>query len=182
MTETDTHKEFEILYEISLAIGHSLDLQAMLKQSVGTIMRQLNCQAALVLQYDADDDAQVRNGRSREPSQEQAQMRALEALTWTDLYVVPKTARKSSELQDFVTELKLPSHQAELEVWQAAAEAGALPHASELGTSTYYAFYLAKIGVLVLKRIGPSLSRSLLLSLNVLMDKLAYSALACLHD
>ncbi|MCF8016057.1 MAG: response regulator [Chromatiaceae bacterium] len=182
MTETDTHKEFEILYEISLAIGHSLDLQAMLKQSVGTIMRQLNCQAALVLQYDADDDAPIRNGRSREPSQEQAQTRALEALTWTDLYVVPKTARKSSELQGFVTELSLPANQAEFEVWQAAAEAGALPHASELSTSTYYAFYLAKIGVLVLKRIGPSLSRSLLLSLNVLMDKLAYSALACLHD
>ena len=62
------------------------------------------------------------------------------------------------------------------------ATGGALPLMREFGASTYYAFYLAEIGVLILKRTGTRLSRSLLLSLNVLMDKLAHSVLACLHD
>ena len=96
--------------------------------------------------------------------------------------MVPKTARKSSELRDFLADLDLPENHIDFKVWQTSAEGGALPQASEFSTSTYYAFYLPKIGVLILKRIGPSISRSLLLSLNVLMDKLAYSALACLHD
>jgi signal transduction histidine kinase/DNA-binding response OmpR family regulator len=185
MSDDDHQKEIEILYEISLAIGHSLDLQSMLKQSVGTIMRQLNCQAAVVLQYDTDEGEDPAppgrsNGRANEQALEQAH--APEALQWEDLYVVPKTARKSSELREFLTGLDLPANQTELKVWQAAAEGGALPQATQFSSSTYYAFYLAKIGVLILKRIGPSISRSLLLSLNVLMDKLAYSALACLHD
>ncbi len=182
MTEADHQKEIEILYEISLAIGHSLDLQSMLKQSVGTIMRQLNCQAAVVLKYEAVDGEDTTHGRSKKQAQEQAQTYANEGLIWDHLYVAPKTARKSSELQDFLTELNLPENKIDLKVWQAAAEDGALPQASEFSTSTYYAFYLPKIGVLILKRVGPSISRSLLLSLNVLMDKLAYSALACLHD
>ncbi len=182
MSEADHQKEIEILYEISLAIGHSLDLQSMLKQSVGTIMRQLNCQAAVVLKYETDDDEDSTHGRWKKQVQEQTQTHAHEELTWEHLYVVPKTARKSSELQDFLTQLDLPWNKVDLQVWQAAAEGGALPQASEFGTSTYYAFYLPKIGVLILKRIGPRISRSLLLSLNVLMDKLAYSAVACLHD
>ncbi len=178
MTEGGAQQEIEILYEISLAIGHSLDLQAMLKRSVGTIMRQLNCQAAVVLQYPDADGEQTANRRASEHKP----MQPHEKLIWNDLYVVPKTARKSSELRDFLTDLDLPENHTDLKVWQAAAEGGALPQASECNTSTYYAFYLPKIGVLILKRIGPSISRSLLLSLNVLMDKLAYSALACLHD
>ncbi|MFP4603524.1 MAG: response regulator, partial [Halochromatium sp.] len=178
MSDAEHRHEIEILYEISLAIGHSLDLHGMLKQSVGTIMRQLNCQAAVVLQYTSNADEPPTQGRAKEPAQAQAD----QALTWNDLYVVPKTVRKSAELRDFLTGLDLPENQTELKVWQAAAGGGAMPQASEFSNSTYYAFHLPKIGVLILKRIGPSISRSLLLSLNVLMDKLAYSALACLHD
>ncbi|WP_200191401.1 response regulator [Halorhodospira abdelmalekii] len=168
----DSRQELEILYEISLAIGHGLELSAMLKQAVGTIMRQLSCKAAVVLKYESSDF----ESSHKESSSNQA------VLNWDALYCIPKSASAASDFQAVIEEFQLPRNTVELEEQERSAERGDLPCSTVLNGSVYYGFFLPQFGFLILKRVNSPLSRTLLLSLNTLMSKLAYSAVACLHD
>ncbi len=165
-------QEKEILYEISLAIGRSLDLKTMLKHSVTTIMRQLNAQTVAVLHYATVDHPQTPHTPEwQDPT-----------LTWHWVYAMPKNARYSFVKENFLDTLDLPQHPSALAAWQVAAEQDGFPKCQPAGDSNLYAFYLPEFGVLIFKRKNPLISRDLLLSLNVLMGKLAYSAVACLHE
>jgi signal transduction histidine kinase/CheY-like chemotaxis protein len=172
LTNSQKLQEKEILYEIALAIGHSLDLKEMLKHSVTTIMRQLNAQTVAVLHYATVDHLQTPHTLERQDP----------ALTWHWVYAMPKNARNSFVKENFLDTLDLPQHPSALAAWQVAAEQGGFPKCQPAGDSTLYAFYLPDFGVLILKRKNLPISQDLLLSLDVLMGKLAYSAVACLHE
>ncbi len=48
--------QIQIYYEISMSIGSSLDINQMLKQSLSTYMRKLNCSSGVILQRQDDSD------------------------------------------------------------------------------------------------------------------------------
>ncbi len=48
--------QIQIYYEISMSIGSSLDINQMLKQSLSTYMRKLNCFSGVILQKQDDSD------------------------------------------------------------------------------------------------------------------------------
>ncbi len=168
-------QEKEILYEISLAVGRSLDLKTMLKHSVSTIMRQLNAYTVAVLQHETINPKNDANDAYDSECQDLA-------LAWNWVYVMPKNAKNSLSKQNFIGDLGLPDHPSALAAWQVAAEQGEFPKCQPTEDSTLYAFYLPEFGVLILQRKHLPISQDLLLSLDVLMKKLAYAAVACLHE
>ena len=159
--------ETEILYEISLSIGRTLELEAMLKQSLGTLMRLCNCNAAVVLRYQVDCDDCKR-------------LVSLEApIVWDKVYAAPRNIANKPDYAQFRQSLNLPARICEINVW-----AQGLPRSAPGGSAehTFYAFNLPEFGVLVLHRTGEAMRDTFVQSLQKLMDKLAYSAKACLYD
>jgi len=49
-------EQVQILYEISMSIGSSLELNQMLKGSLVTILRKLNCSAGAIFSIDVERD------------------------------------------------------------------------------------------------------------------------------
>ncbi|WP_006788051.1 response regulator [Thiorhodospira sibirica] len=159
--------ETEILYEISLSIGRTLELEAMLKQSLGTLMRLCNCNAAVVLRYQVD-------------CEECKRLISLEApIAWDKVYVAPRNIANKPEYVQFRESLALPMRICEISAWTQG-----LPRAAPgaVAGQTFYAFNLPDFGVLVLHRTGEAMRETFVQSLQKLMDKLAYSAKACLYE
>ncbi len=149
-------QETEVLLEISLAIGQSLELDKMLKHGVNTLVRTLNAQGCLVLQHAPDEQG---------------------ALRWATRYSVPSRLSQQPFHQEAMAQWPLPLGAEQLPAWHAR-----LPLVADSGERHHYAFALPHFGVLVLHRKAPPLSHAMLLSLQKLMDKLAASARACLYD
>ncbi|NDY95884.1 response regulator [Wenzhouxiangella limi] len=163
---TRPRHETEILFEISLAIGKSLDLDQMLRQALATMMRQLNAQGALVLAPRSGSTP----GRVVSSSTEAK-------LSWAPVFSAPRVFLNDPTNAELVDSLVLPD--------QAEALAGfysARPFRRTLRESIFLVFPLRDFGVLILRRSGERLTDSLVQSLQVLMDKLANAAIACLHE
>jgi signal transduction histidine kinase/DNA-binding response OmpR family regulator len=159
-------EETEILFEISLAIGKSLDLDQMLRQALATMMRQLNAQGALVLA-----PSSVIAGEHWRDSG------AHQALNWSPVFCAPRIFLKNDTNRELITSLDLPDTEGSLPEFFAAR-----PFRRILNDAIFLVFPLRSFGVLILRRSGKKLSDSLVQSLQVLMDKLANAAIACLHE
>ncbi|WP_404414534.1 response regulator [Vreelandella aquamarina] len=164
--------ETELLYEISLSIGQGLKLGPMLSQSVGTMLRSLNCVSACVLQFTTSPSPASGN-RSVSGTTEQ------ERLSWDYVLCIPRTLNKDPEHQAFIASLQLPENRQQL-----AGFSDSLPMriADLSGEGERYVFSLPEFGVLKLYRKGEGFSHSLLMSLAKLMEKLAVAARACLYE
>ena len=57
---SETIVQIQIFYEIAMAIGSSLDLQRMLKNSLSVYLRKLGCSSGLVLRQQRDDNQRIR--------------------------------------------------------------------------------------------------------------------------
>ncbi|MFP4335685.1 MAG: response regulator, partial [Wenzhouxiangella sp.] len=163
---TRPRHETEILFEISLAIGKSLDLDRMLRRAIATIMRQLNAQGALVLVPQSGSTP----GRIVSSSPETT-------LHWAPVFSAPRVFLDDATNQALVESLTLPPRAEQLAAFYAAR-----PFRRILGESIFLIFSLRDFGVLILRRSGERLTDSLVQSLQVLMDKLANAAIACLHE
>ncbi|MGM0615455.1 MAG: response regulator [Pseudomonadota bacterium] len=164
--------ETELLYEISLSIGQSLNLAPMLTQSVGTMVRSLNCVSASVLQFTAS--------KTQESGQRLVSgMTGQERLNWDYALCIPRTLNRRPEHQAFIASLQLPENRQ-----QFAGFSDSLPMriADLNGKGERYVFSLPEFGVLLLHRKGEGFSHSLLMSLAKLMEKLAVAARACLYE
>lgn len=151
-------EETEILYEISLALGTSLNLQKMLREAVSTILRTLNCRGAQVLQV-------VR--REEDP----------ELIDWKPVCTLPRPFGQDASCIDFLNGAGLP---ATLGEWKNRGSAPPLQEERE--GSVYLLFSLPEFGAFAFGLRGAPLGASLLQSLQVLMNKLARAALACLYE
>ena len=151
-----TH-ETEILYEISLSIGASLDLNKMLQAVLSKMLRGLNCNIALVLKYESD---------------------LQDTLTWQQQITLPKTARKHAEVATLLQKLTLPETKDKLTRFE-----NELPEfVSVTNNEFYYLFSLEGFGVLILRKTGAQFSHNLLSSLSRMMPKLAQACHSCLHE
>lgn len=155
----------EILYEISLAMGRSLDLEDMLAQSLSALLRTLNGTGAGVLRWvEAASDGS--NGSSPPSSR----------LEWQEAYLVPASLGGSASHRTFLRQMDLPYIPEALPAWRMR-----LPLAVMGPDVTSYALELPDFGVLVLHRRGGRLPEDFVCSLERLMEKLSWAAQACLH-
>lgn len=155
-------QETEILYEISLSIGTSLDLNKMFRDALATMMRTLNCSGAQALQAVhnlSESDQQVKE------------------LSWDAVSTLPRTLERNASYKEFLAKLELPKRNEDLQVWETT-----LPLVEELDGKCYMLFSLPAFGVLALELRGTPLTYSLQQSLQVLMNKLAHAAHACLYE
>ena len=163
---TRSSHENEILLEISLSIGRSLDLEKMLRQSLHTIMRQLNAQGAAVLC--PETAAQCASGSAASPEN---------IARWQAVFSVPRIFLSNADNKQLMANMVLPEDTAQLRRFYTTA-----PFQQQLEELTFLIFPLRGFGLLILRRAEPIPNESLIQSLHVLMDKLANAAIACLHE
>ncbi len=149
-----TSSEAEVLYQVALTIGSSLDLQQMLRDSCVALIRGLHAYGVQVWQYEMESP--------------------LGDLGWHQVFAMPKTL---AQLQLANYDPELPSDQASFAHWQET-----LPQTVEHDDKHLYWFHLPQFGVLLLVDKGEPLPRAMLLNLQLLMNKLAHAAQACLYD
>ncbi|PKL43095.1 MAG: hypothetical protein CVV41_11875 [Candidatus Riflebacteria bacterium HGW-Riflebacteria-1] len=160
-------QETEILYQIVLSIGNTLKLAPMLRETLTTIMRSLNCSAGEIWRF------------RRNPHQAQSDADKLSHLPgnnlsefyWFREICIPRSFSRSNFIRDFA----FPADDAAL-----ATLAGATPFSHQEAGKNHIVFLLPDFGLLVLQKNGADLSSSLCLSLQLLMKKLAVAAQACL--
>lgn len=149
--------ETGILYEISLSIGASLDLNNMLKTVLSKMLRGLNCNAALVYVYETD---------------------IKENLHWQNQIALPKPASTHPQMLEILDQLTLPTHSNDLVTFKEA-----LPSHLVISENEYcYFFFLQDFGFLALRKKGAEFSFNLLSSLKRMMPKLAQACHSCLHE
>ncbi len=149
--------ETGILYEISLSIGSSLNLDKMLRTALSKMLRGLNCNAALVYKYEKQDDQKV---------------------TWFSQIALPKTASRNDDIQYILQSLHLPEEETRL----SSVEKNLPSHVSVNRNELCYFFYLKDFGVLLLKKSGDEFSLNMLASLTKMMPKLSHACHSCLHE
>ena len=146
--------ETEILLEIALKVGNSLDLDEMLYDSISTMMRLLNCSGAQVI---------------RSISQNHN-----DTLHWEPLLSIPRPIQHNADIKEFLGNSNLPQQTTLLNEWSSK-----LPISKKNGTKTRYLFNLKDFGVLLLEKNGEPFDNSLILSLQPILNKLGNAALAC---
>lgn len=157
-------QETELLLEISLSIGISLDLGVMLRHALTTVMRNLNCSAVQVFQHSRACSAFIGDG-DRRPV----------AIEWSECFAFPKNISQNHDYQSFFTSLSLPDNCAALQTFTRN-----LPFTGIFVNKLYYILDLPKFGLLFLQKTGSAFEKDFLLTLQSVMKKLANAALACI--
>ena len=147
--------DIEILYEISLKVGTSLELEPMLRDAVSTMLRLLNCSGVQILQAMVDDAAML--------------------VRWQPVIAMPRPISRNRAHLDFLAGVELPTGLAEWPNW-----AKRLPIQIQDGHKARLLFDLPGFGVLALEKNGEPFGFAFVRSLQELLHKLANASLACL--
>lgn len=151
---TDTLIRIQVLYEIALSIGTSLDMKTMLQKSLGTYLRKFSCAAGAVLQGNIANDT----------------------LNLDLLYSIP---RAFQEHEIFKAALgRIPNNVPAAEIDD---QLNQLPYAGSHGGYYYHIMTLPGFGLLLLIKHGSPLDPILIKSLVPLNAKLATACLSCLR-
>ena len=147
----------QILFEISMSIGTSVELRAMLKPSLSTILKKLNCVSGGVYQtelyHKGDYQFQAAYTIPRRPESNTTYKEALALLP---------DALKETEANAFLATLPLVGQ-------------------SEDG-NFYHILELPGYGLLILIKNKEALADPIIKSLNQLLTKLAAAAIACVNE
>lgn len=145
----------EVLLEISLRIGASLDLEDMLRDTVADVMRLLDCNVAQVLQAEADNTD--------------------ETLHWQPLLTFPHSPSPPLVPLDFVQRVGLPTTRNQWHDW-----AQRLPFRREEASRANFLFDLPDFGAIALEKDGDLWDEEFIRSLAMLFKKLGHAAMACI--
>jgi PAS domain S-box-containing protein len=147
----------QIYYEIAMAIGNSLELNAMLKQSLSAYLRTLNCSAAMVL------------AQNRTPERD---------VEFTQLFSLPGNINWDMAVKAALEEL--PGRHSTL---RTADFLMRLPICSSIGSNAFYHIMeLKDFGLLVLSKRETDLDNDIVKSLKPLNMKLAQASLSCVQN
>lgn len=150
-------KEIQIFYEIAMAIGKSLDLEEMLKGTLLTYLRKLNCISGMVYRFDSEDKAYVNPEL---------------------IYKIPYSPIASeikNELDKIIPRLLIKSKMEEFY--------SKLPLVGEIQENLFFhVFLLQGFGVLVLLKSSRPLSDEIVFRLRETNNKLALNCLACINN
>lgn len=147
----------QILYEIAFSVGHSLDLNQMLRHSLGTMMRLCNFNLAVVMRL-VDEASQ--------------------GVSKAVVAAIPRNVVHRPYYQAFMERIGMPEQPDTLHPWLTR-----LPLQREDGEAHHwYVFHLTGFGILVLRKTGTPISEDLFNSLPKLMEKLSQAIRACIYE
>jgi PAS domain S-box-containing protein len=160
---TNRLNELEAMYEVSLSIGTSIDLSAMLRTVCTTMLRTMNGSGVQVLQA-----VRERGGDPKEPVR----------ISWQPVVTLPATLKNSDTVRTFLESMVLCGDAAGWDEWQAA-----LPCCERLADGTMQLlFALDDFGVLYFESRTFEFDRDAQLSIQVLMHKVGRAAKDCLRE
>ncbi len=149
--------ETQILFEIAMSIGSSLELESMAKQSLRTYLRKLNCPLGIVFRYGDEG--------------------VLESIAGLPRSVMKHPAAIASQKALAILERPLTSVQC---IWYGdAGSEGALNSGENDLRERVYLMPLAEYGVLVLGRSDRPFNDGLLASLQSVNNKFAAACVSC---
>ncbi len=159
MNETFDQVQFtQILYEISMSVGNSVELRPMLKSSVSTILKKLNC---------------VSGGVFQKTEEQQPGVYQLEAV-----YTIPRRPERNKTFQEAISCLPQAFNDDNYDDFLAS-----LPLVEQGKDGNFYhIFELPNFGALLLIKNRESLNSNLIKSLKPLLSKLAAASLACMNE
>jgi|GEM_PF-2167069 len=151
----DSIEQIQVLYEVSLSIGNSLDLTKMLKSALSTLLRKLNCAAGSVHLWES-------------------------GLNCAPAYAIPRNIfgnfTYQAALEQVATELDSLTD-------SVAQPVPPLPISGEPAAGHYYyVLELPDMGFMILIKNGRPLAPHLVKSLTPLQTKLANACQACLQN
>lgn len=141
-----------LIYEIAMTIGNSQVMETMLKESLTTYLRKLNCLAGAVFRQ------QEREGR----------------YYFDVVYAIPKRMRPNSVFRQALDTLPHDLDGEELDSFMTS-----LPDSTVIGNHCCYTMKLPRFGVLLLVKSAPGLSEVDLKSLAQINAKLARACVFC---
>jgi PAS domain S-box-containing protein len=152
-----TDGSIQVFYELSMAIGTSLDMKTMLRRSLSTILRKIGSPAAGVLQLKQDQYGVFR---------------------FEQIYSIP---RETSRIAEYQAALKhLPEELGKIEL---ASFKQSLPLSGTSGEGKF--FHIADLpdfGAVVFLKSGTDLEPLIVKSLTRIFDRLAGACNACLQN
>lgn len=154
----DRTEQIQVLYEVSLTIGGSLDLRKMLRTTLSAFLRRLNLSAGGVYTFSEGPPG---------------------TFFPASLYTIPRDVSHNSAVQSALISMGNAFNQAELDSFR-----GRLPHVGRCHSGEYfYIFDLPGVGVLLVIKSGEVLDDMVAMSLKSLARKLAEAISACMeHD
>ena len=152
----ETLLQLQIFYEIAMSIGNSLDLREMLKESILTLLRRLNCSASAVLQW------QRHSAGHYEPH---------------TVYCTPRQFTKQPSFHNILEQIPPQENEAALNRFVKQ-----FPVIGVLGEKYYHIMELPEFGLLILIKSRQHFPDFVLHSLKPINGKLARSCIACLQN
>lgn len=150
---TDTLIQLEVLYEIAMSIGTSLDLHEMLKTSLKVYLRKLNCTSGIVLK------------RVKTPDR----------IEFRPEFAIPRNALNQKACQPAMDQISNGFTQEDFDLFL-----NRLPITGNAEKKLdYYIMNLVDFGLLILVKKQPSFELFFLKSLRQVNQKLAWSCIAC---
>jgi PAS domain S-box-containing protein len=162
---SSTIEQLQVLYEIAMSIGSSLDLRPMLKNSLVVLLKKLTCSAGGVLFF--------RPGPISSLALEDLQEIHLE-----EVFNIPRSIAHNKAYQAAIRRLPkmIPANQLDGFFQQ-------LPLSGQEDPGSYfYILELPDIGLLILTKYGEGLDLVIFKSLKILSNKLAGACKACLQN
>jgi PAS domain S-box-containing protein len=162
MINANAIEQLQILYEISMSVGSSLDLRLMLRNSLSTLLKRLNCSAGGVLFLKPEPFMNLPICDRQD-------------LHFEQVFSIPRNTASTETFQEAL------SHVTTLTDAHGLAEFyKKLPFSGQRGVESYFHILeLPDVGLLILTRNGEDLDSNILKSLKPLMYKLAGACKTC---
>ncbi len=152
----------QVLFEIAMSIGNSLDLDVMLQESVSNYLRKLNCLAGCVLTLE-----KVGDDKSDDSPH----------FHYTKHYSIPRDIYGNKACQAAMKQIPKQLSGSQLDDFLRT-----LPLRGESNGTNFHIMELPDFGLLLLLKSGIALEKPVIQSLKRLNLKLARSAIACLNN
>ncbi len=158
-------EQLQVLYEIAMSIGSSLDLHPMLKNSLAVLLKKLNCSAGGVLFFRPGPISSLELNDSQE-------------IHFEEIFNIPRRISNNKAYQSAIRRLPktIPANRVDVFLKH-------LPLSGQEEPGNYfYILELPDIGLLILTKYGDELDSVILKSLKLLSNKLADACKACLQN
>ena len=164
-TNQSSFMETEILFEIALSIGSSLDLDKMLHKTLFKMIRSLNLNGLVIYTYDEKITENIDLNQKDE------------AVVWNSLFSFPRKFNKKIHIVELLSSIKLPTKKTGLKEFY-----NNLPLSYEVNDNYVYILPLQELGILIIQKSGIKLRKELVLSLQKILNNLSYAARVCRYD
>lgn len=151
--------QLQVFYEIAMSIGNSLDINKMLRESLTTYLRKLNCSAGAVFKLETLPEGVCR---------------------FVPVYSIPREIKRNSTCRHALKHIPEALPPSRLPQFLQKLPINGNGQSKEM--NFYHVMELPDFGLLLLVKSSTDLEPPVVQSLNYLNEKLARSCIACLQN